>query len=130
MFRSGRTLRSLLTKLKPKINLTDTTGVVYCIPCMDCDRSYIGETCRTLNVRLKEHQRCCSNFDLQKSAVAQHAVEEDHRIDWDNSMVVDKESKWHRRRLKEAMYIKKYNNFNQDQGFAISPIWASDILAT
>ena len=132
MFRSGRTLepRSLLSKVKPKTYLTDTTGVVYRIPCMDCDRSYIGETCRTLNARLKEHQRCCRNLDLQKSAVAQHAVEEDHRIDWNNNMVVDKELKWHRRRLKEAMYIKKYNNFNQDQGLAISPIWASDILAT
>ena len=43
MFRSGRTLRSLLTKVKPKTDLTesDTTGVVYCIPCMDCNRSYI-----------------------------------------------------------------------------------------
>ena len=52
-----------------------------------------------------------------------------HAVNWDNSMVVDKELKWHRRRLKEAMYIKKYN-FYQDQGLALSPIWASDILAT
>ena len=43
-------------------------------------------------------------------------------------MVVDKELQWHRTRLKEAMYIKY--NFNQDQGLVISPIWASDILAT
>ena len=54
---------------------------------------------------------------------------EDHRIDW-NNIVVDKEPKWHRRRLKEAIYIRKYSNFNQDQGIAISPIWAIDILAT
>ena len=103
----GRTLRSLLATVKPK-----TTGVVYCISCMDHDRLYIGETCRTLNIWLKEHQWCCRNLDLQKFAIAQHAVEEDHRIDWDNSMVINKEFKWHWRRLKEAMYIKKYNNFN------------------
>ena len=130
MFRSGKTLRSLLTKVKPKTDPTDTTGVVYRIPCMDCDRSYIGETCRTLNVRLKEHQRCCRNFESQKSAVAQHAIEEDHRIDWSNSTVIDKEPQWHRRRLKEALHIKKHSNFNQDQGLTVSPIWNSDISAT
>ena len=130
MFRSGKTLRSLLTKVKPKTDPTDTTGVVYRIPCMDCDRSYIGETCRTLNVRLKEHQRCCRNFESQKSAVAKHAIEEDHRIDWSNSTVIDKEPQWHRRRLKEALHIKKHSNFNQDQGLTVSPIWNSDISAT
>ena len=67
MFRSGRTLRSLLTKVKPRTDPTDATGVVYRIPCMDCDRSYIGETCRTLDVRLKEHQRCCRNLESQRS---------------------------------------------------------------
>ena len=55
MFRSGRTLRSLLTKVKPRKDPTDATGVVYRISCMDCDCSYTGETCRALNVRLKEH---------------------------------------------------------------------------
>ena len=130
MFRSGRTLRSLLTKVKPRMDPTDATGVVYRIPCMDCDRSYIGETCRTLNVRLKEHQRCCRNLESQKSAVAQHAIEEDDRIDWDQSTVIDREQKWHTRRLKEALHIRTHNNFNQDQGLAISPIWHSDISAT
>ena len=91
MFRSGRTLRSLLTKVKPRTDPTDATGVVYRISCMDCDRSYIGKTCRTLNVRLKEHQCCCRNLESQKLAVAQHAIEEDHRIHWSKSTVIDKE---------------------------------------
>ena len=76
MFRSGlKNTQIPSTKVKPRTDLTDTTGVVYCIPCMDCDCSYIGETCRTLNVRLKEHQQCCRNLDLQKSAVVQYAID-------------------------------------------------------
>ena len=106
MFRSGRTLLSLLIKVKPRTDPIDATGVVYRIPCMDCDCSYIGETCKTLNVRLKEHQRCCRHLESQKSVVAQHAIEEDHRIDWNQSTVIDREQQWHRRRLKEALHIR------------------------
>ena len=31
-------------------------GVVYRVPCMDCDMSYIGETGRNLKKRLVEHK--------------------------------------------------------------------------
>ena len=65
MFRSGRILLSLLIKVKPRTDPTDATGEVYRIPCMDCDCSYIGEICKTLNVRLKEHQCCCRNLKSQ-----------------------------------------------------------------
>ena len=123
-------LRSLLTKVKPKADPLESPGVIYRIPCLDCDHSYIGETGRTLKVRLMKHKRCCWNLDPQKSAVAQHALDENHQIDWEGSTVIDRESHWHRRSIKEAMHIRKQSNFNQDQGLTISPIWTSDILAT
>ena len=98
-FRSGNTLRSMLTKVKPPPDTLNSPGVIYRIPFKNCDRSYIGRT---------EHQRCCRNLDAQRSAVAQHALDEDHRIDWEGSTVIDKECNWHRRRIKEAMHIKRH----------------------
>ena len=38
----------------------DAKGVIYCIPCKDCDKSHIEETGRTLWTRLT-HCRNCSN---------------------------------------------------------------------
>ncbi len=110
IFHSGRTLRSILSHVKPQPDLLNHPGVIYRIPCLDCDRSYIEETGRTLRVRLSEHQRCCKNFETQKSAVAQHCLEEHHRIDWQGSTVIEKESIWHKRRIKEAIHIKSFPN--------------------
>ncbi len=81
VFRSGKTLRSILTHVKPKPDDNNLPGVIYKIPCLDCNRSYIGETGRTLQVRIGEHKRHCRNLDTNKSAVAQHSLEEGHRID-------------------------------------------------
>ncbi len=44
IFHSGRTLRSILSHVKPQPDLLNHPGVIYRISCLDCDRSYIGET--------------------------------------------------------------------------------------
>ena len=126
-FRANRTLGSLLSNIRPKRDPHDTKGVIYQIPCLDCDRSYIGETGRTLKTRLTEHRRNCRNGDVQRSGVAQHSIEDDYQIDWKESVVIDREMNLYRRRVKEALYIRKFPNFNQDQGLIVSPIWSGVI---
>lgn len=64
----------------------DDRGVIYQIPCLDCDKSYIGETGRTLITRLTKHQRSCKNGEVPRSRVAQHKVEDSYLIDWNESM--------------------------------------------
>ena len=46
-FRSGRTLCSILTRVKDTLPLEKQSGVVYQIPC-SCGLVYIGETIRRL----------------------------------------------------------------------------------
>ena len=56
VFRSGRTLRSMLTRVKDTLPLEKNSNVVYQIPCSGCSKVYIGETIQRLQTRLKEHQ--------------------------------------------------------------------------
>ncbi len=53
-FKSGKTLRSRLTKVKDTIPITTESSIVYSIPC-SCGKVYIGETTRRLEQRVKEH---------------------------------------------------------------------------
>ncbi len=64
--------------MKPQPDLLNHPGVIYRIPCLDCDCSYIGETGRTLRVRLSEHQRCCRNFELRSQQL--------HNTTWRNTI--------------------------------------------
>ena len=63
------------------------TNVVYKIPCNDCNWSYIGETGR--NTRKKEHIRNVK-YCNKGSNVANHAWMNDHQIDFENAIAIDK----------------------------------------
>ncbi len=52
LFKSGKTLRSHLTKVKDTIPITTESSIVYSIPC-SCGKVYIGETTRRLEQRVK-----------------------------------------------------------------------------
>ena len=66
-------------------------------------------------------------IEVRKLPDVQHSIEDDHRIDWKESVVIDREMNLYRRRVKEALYIRKFPNFNQDQGLIVSPIWSGVI---
>ena len=48
IFKSGGTLRNLLTKVKFKTPKWKKKGVVYKVPCRDCEACYVGETRRSV----------------------------------------------------------------------------------
>ena len=57
IFSKQRSLRTVLSNPKPPQPPMDIKGVVYLIHCSECSAVYIGETGRTLKVRLAEHKR-------------------------------------------------------------------------
>ena len=67
-------------------------NVVYKIPCADCEWCYIGETGRCFETRKMEHARNVKQVLTGGSNNAKHAWSFDHRIDFDNSSVIDKGS--------------------------------------
>ncbi|KAK3735298.1 hypothetical protein QZH41_000232 [Actinostola sp. cb2023] len=79
-----KTLREILSRPKDPVISEKQTGVVYTIPCGECDTSYIGETGRALGTRIKEHQASVRLNHPEKSALAEHAHTSGHAIDWNN----------------------------------------------
>ena len=85
--RSENTLRDLLCNPKDKVPPDEQSGV-YRIPCQDCPSVYYGQTRRKVKVRLKEHRNAVDSKKSAESAVASHAEETDHQIDWDRAKLV------------------------------------------
>ena len=98
MFRPHCTLRRTLVNLKNGIPLQQQVGVVYRIPCGTCLKVYVGQTCRTLDHRLKEHRRALTSGNLAQSAIAEYAAHDSHQnllTNW----FTDRPVAWPKRRL-------------------------------
>ena len=63
-FHPFRTLRQELVHPKDPVPANHRKGVVYSIPCAECPPTYIGQTGRSLDHRLREHRRALKNGDL------------------------------------------------------------------
>ena len=114
-------LREQLVKAKDPDGLK--TPGVYRVPC-ECGGAYIGETCRTIETRLKEHKRHLRLGQLEKSAIAEHCVSQDHTIKFEETKILCHAKGFWDRLTKEAIEIKlEKNNFNRDSGYSISNTW-------
>ena len=132
-FKPHRTFRNILVHPKDKINKEERCGVVYGIPCRNCEFIYVGETSRQLKTRIAEHKdevdkvmenivntrsrRKESTTELHKSAITDHAVRENHIIDWEGVKILDKDSDFKKRGIREALAIRKQGKkMNRDEG--------------
>ena len=68
---------------KDAINFEQKRGLVYQISCRDCNAVYVGETERSVRTSKREHADVVKTFNTKKSALSQHVMDFDHRIDWD-----------------------------------------------
>ena len=82
----------LLLKPKDVINFEQKCGLVYRISCQDCNVVYVGETRRSVKTRKRKHVDLAKTFNIKKSALRQHVMDFDHRIDWDNVKILKSES--------------------------------------
>jgi hypothetical protein len=63
------------------------TPGIYRIPC-ECGTVYIGQTGRSVDIRLKEHQRLIRLEHPDKSAVAEHTIEQGYRFQFLNDSIL------------------------------------------
>lgn len=101
-------LRSLLGSTKDKIPTLQKSGV-YEISCNDCDMKYIGQTCRTIQERFKEHQ------SKKESAVNGHMKEMNHTFNIKNLKLLKEVNKTWFLDATEALFINNGTNLmNRD----------------
>jgi len=102
--------RSLGTFKVPKFtNKHSETGVVYNIPCKQCDKSYIGQTSRELKTRIAEHQYAIKKRNMNNS-IARHNILEGHDPDFSGAEILTKEKNTSTRVQKESWFIAKNNS--------------------
>ena len=98
---------------------------MYEVPCDDCEMTYVGETLRTIEDRLKEHKRCVQRGDTNASAIAENVWTEDHWVDFQKAKVIHRAQRMTQRRVKEALYIERRKGvtINSDSGLRLSEPW-------
>ena len=126
-FRSSSTLRSLLTHVKVPTPPEEHKCVVYRVPC-DCGSVYVGETGRQMKTRIEEHKRAVMKAD-PNNAIAEHVWSTGHKILWDETISIDHDGDWFRRRIKEALHIRSSNAMNSDSGLLLNPCWTASRTA-
>jgi hypothetical protein len=72
-----RKISSYLPPVKDAIGMK--TPGTYKIPC-ECGKVYIGQSGRSIHLRIKEHDRHIRLAQPEKSAVAEHSLNQEHKI--------------------------------------------------
>ena len=97
--------------------------VVYEVPCKECHLSYIGETKRTLRVRIGEHKQAVK-WEDPRNGIAVHAHQSQHAINWDGAEVKRSVSGYWKRRTTEAIHIRlSERTTNLDKDLQLPTMW-------
>ena len=114
VFSMNNKLNSIIVLGKDKNLKLNNSNVIYKINCDNCNASYVGQTCRRLGVRIKEHQRKYREED-KNSSLFIHKTENNHTINFHNVKILDTEINTGKRLFTEALYIHTQKNFMNKQ---------------
>ena len=109
-------LRQNLSRPKDCIDPPMRSGVVYSIPCTNCNYTFIGETGRHLSTRIKQHRDAVRKSLTDRLAVAEHVWSLQHSISWDEVEILDQDPSTKIRKIKEALHICRYSNLMNREG--------------
>ncbi|XP_071637535.1 uncharacterized protein [Temnothorax longispinosus] len=100
----------LIKRGKDRLDKDHSTEVVYRIKCNDCNASYIGQTKRFLQTRVKEHFNDIKKNDCNWSVVSKHRASLGHDFNWSEVEILHKEGNRKKREIAEMLLIKKYRD--------------------
>ena len=77
----------MLMTAKDRVEPHKQAGVIYAIPCLNCNQQYVGETGKQLKTRLHEHSLALRRAD-PKSQIWNHCASTGHEVDVNRAKVV------------------------------------------
>ena len=105
-----------IMKFLVKNNDSTDSGGVYVVPCSSCNLFYVGETLKTLKVRLQQHKYLFRTASLN-SSIYKHFLVSNHLVDWSRSFFIYNSNNKDLLRFIESVAIASIPNFNLSAGF-------------
>ena len=119
-FQPYNTVRSQLVRPKDQTPALKKCGVIYELNCEDCEATYVGETSRSFETRIKEHRKLRG----QTTAVGDHLKDTGHKLAEDKSRVIAREQNFWPRKIHEAIEIRiRQPELNRDTGYHLPLIY-------
>jgi len=103
-------LGTIIKEQKDNVSKLSQMNVVYKLSCKECDATYVGQTGRTLKIRISEHRNHINRNTITQSVIIEHRLNFFHEFDWDSVEILDRERFLTKRLISKMIYIKRQNN--------------------
>ena len=107
------TLRDVPTRVNDPSHRNSRAGAVHKIPCAECSSSYVNETRRTLECRIKEHKCSVANQD-KSNKIAVHHMLTQHQMNWEGATCLEFAPGLNERMFLESWHTKSDSNTSID----------------
>ncbi|UYV71681.1 hypothetical protein LAZ67_9000026 [Cordylochernes scorpioides] len=106
-------LRHPITKTGTQLSPLDSSGAVYSVSCEHCSATYVGETGRTVAIRMSEHTRNINNND-PRSLIYQHVASTGHSFNTNHPTIHYRNiPNLHQRLMLESIVSTKLKSINR-----------------
>ncbi|XP_077277990.1 uncharacterized protein LOC143906075 [Temnothorax americanus] len=100
-YNSLNKMRIFIKAHKDSLPRSNKCNVVYKVNCNDCDASYVGQTSRQLQTRIKKHRNHINWSTPNHPVITAHRLEWNHDFNWNNVEILDNKSYCYKRLISE-----------------------------